>query len=116
MSVGVLPSSEATGPPLTPVTVSLAENAVPLNVPPASVTLTPGVALVMVNVVVDDATPRFIEILQSEADRLVTNRGEFLASFSEPDLNYLVERWSMKVGFCQAGDMKWGIYLASKKS
>lgn len=68
------------------------------------------------NVIVDDATPRFIEILTSEADRLVTNRGEFLASFSEADLNYLVERWAMKVGFCQAGDMKWGIYLASKKS
>ena len=68
------------------------------------------------DVVVDDATPRFIEILKSEADRLVTNRGEFLTSFSEADLNYLVERWAMKVGFCQAGDMKWGIYLASKKS
>ena len=59
--------------------------------------------------------PRFIEILKSEADRLVTKRGEFLASFSEADLNYLVERWAMKVGFCKAGDMKWGIYLASKR-
>ena len=68
------------------------------------------------SVVVDDATPRFIQILKSEADRLVNNRGEFLASFSEADLNYLVERWAMKVGFCQGGDMKWGIYLASKSS
>ncbi len=46
----------------------------------------------------------------------MTRRGEFLASFSEADLNYLVERWAMKVGFCKAGDMKWGIYLASKGS
>lgn len=68
------------------------------------------------DVVVDDATNRFIEILEREADSLVTRRGEFLASFSEPDLNYLVERWAMKVRFCQAGDMKWGIYLASKAS
>ena len=68
------------------------------------------------NVIVDDATPRFVEILEREADSLVTRRGEFLASFSEADLNYLVERWAMKVRFCKAGDMKWGIYLASKGS
>ena len=37
-----------------------------------------------------------------------TNRGEFLASFSEADLNYLVDRWAMKVRFCRGGDMKWG--------
>ena len=35
------------------------------------------------DVVVDDATNRFIEILEREADSLVTRRGEFLASFSE---------------------------------
>jgi phosphoethanolamine N-methyltransferase len=69
-----------------------------------------------VNVVVDDATAQFIEILESEADRLVTKRAEFLACFSESDLNYLVERWAMKVRFCRGGDMKWGIYLASKAS
>jgi phosphoethanolamine N-methyltransferase len=68
------------------------------------------------DVVVDDATARFIEILESEADRLVTKRALFLASFSEADLTYLVERWAMKVRFCKAGDMKWGIYLASKGS
>lgn len=69
-----------------------------------------------VDVKVDDATDRFIEILQSEADRLVEHRSEFLAAFSEEDLKYLVERWAMKVRFCQAGDMKWGIYLASKRA
>jgi phosphoethanolamine N-methyltransferase len=67
-------------------------------------------------VVVEDATAQFIEILQSESDRLVRNRAEFLASFSEADLNYLVERWAMKVGFCREGDMKWGIYQATKGS
>ncbi len=65
-----------------------------------------------VDVVVDDATAKFVEILQAEMDRLTNHRAEFLASFSEADLNYLVERWAMKVGFCQAVDMKWGIYLA----
>jgi phosphoethanolamine N-methyltransferase len=68
------------------------------------------------NVIVEDATALFVDILEREAESLVTRRSEFLASFSEADLNYLVERWAMKVGFCKAGDMKWGIYLASKGS
>jgi phosphoethanolamine N-methyltransferase len=49
-------------------------------------------------------------------DRLITNRAEFLATFSETDLNYLVERWQMKVRFCRCGDMKWGNFLASRGS
>ena len=68
------------------------------------------------DVVVDDATDKFVEILKSEEGRLVANRAEFLASFSEPDLDYLVDRWNMKIGFCGAGDMKWGIYVADKKA
>jgi phosphoethanolamine N-methyltransferase len=67
-----------------------------------------------VNIVVDDATAKFIEILRSEEDRLVNNRSDFLASFSAADLDYLVDRWNMKIGFCQAGDMKWGIYMADR--
>jgi hypothetical protein len=26
-----------------------------------------------------------------------------------------VERWAMKEQFCQAGDMKWGIYLGTRR-
>jgi phosphoethanolamine N-methyltransferase len=69
-----------------------------------------------VNVLVDDATARFVEILRSEENCLVTNRADFLASFSASDLDYLVDRWNMKIGFCQAGDMKWGIYVADKQA
>ena len=67
-----------------------------------------------VDVVVEDATDRFVTILEREIALLDANRADFLKSFSEEDLNYLVDRWKMKVGFCQAGDMKWGIYLATK--
>jgi phosphoethanolamine N-methyltransferase len=67
-----------------------------------------------VDVVVEDATDRFVNILEREIALLEANRADFLKSFSEEDLNYLVARWKMKVGFCQAGDMKWGIYLATK--
>lgn len=68
-----------------------------------------------VDVVVDDATARFVEILQNETGRLVDKPSEFLACFSEADLAYLVDRWEMKVGFCNNGDMKWGNYLATKR-
>ena len=67
-----------------------------------------------VNVVVDDATARFIEILRAEENRLVSDRADFLSSFSAADLDYLVDRWNMKIGFCQAGDMKWGNYVADR--
>jgi phosphoethanolamine N-methyltransferase len=68
-----------------------------------------------VNVQVEDATDRFVEILKREATTLTERRTEFLDSFTEKDLNYLVDRWQMKVGFCGAGDMKWGIYVAVKR-
>lgn len=66
------------------------------------------------DVVVDDATDTFVDILRREEKRLVDERQHFLTAFSEQDLNYLVDRWNMKIGFCKAGDMKWGIYLATK--
>jgi phosphoethanolamine N-methyltransferase len=68
-----------------------------------------------VDVVVDDATARFVEILKSETRQLVDNPKAFLQSFSADDLKYLVDRWGMKVGFCNRGDMKWGNYVATKK-
>jgi phosphoethanolamine N-methyltransferase len=66
------------------------------------------------DVVVEDATEKFIEILTREPKQLTDRRADFLASFTEDDLTYLAERWAMKVRFCQSGDMKWGIYLATK--
>ncbi len=67
-----------------------------------------------VDVVVEDATGQFLDILGRESERLVTRRDNFLASFTKQDLNYLLDRWAMKVRFCNAGDMKWGIYQASR--
>jgi phosphoethanolamine N-methyltransferase len=69
-----------------------------------------------VDVDVEDATGRFVDILVRESERLETDRADFLASFTEKDLNYLIERWAMKVRFCNAGAMKWGIYRARRRS
>ncbi|GAC1465602.1 MAG: methyltransferase domain-containing protein [Isosphaeraceae bacterium] len=68
-----------------------------------------------VDVVVEDATKKFMEIMKREGERLASNREDFVGMFSETDLNYLVERWAMKDGFCRAGDMKWGIYQARRR-
>jgi phosphoethanolamine N-methyltransferase len=68
-----------------------------------------------VDVVVDDATATFVDILRRESHRLSEHRSDFLAAFSPADLEYLVDRWAMKDRFCQAGDMKWGIYLGTKR-
>jgi phosphoethanolamine N-methyltransferase len=68
------------------------------------------------DVVVEDATGRFIDILRRESQRLEANRGDFLAVFGAEDLDYLLQRWAMKVRFCEAGDMKWGIYQAARRS
>jgi phosphoethanolamine N-methyltransferase len=67
------------------------------------------------DVIVDDATSAFVDILRRESKRLVDHRDEFLSSFSEEDLNYLVDRWAMKERFCEAGDMKWGLYQGSRR-
>jgi phosphoethanolamine N-methyltransferase len=66
------------------------------------------------DVAANDATPRFIEILENEMSRLIAHRAEFLSVFTEADLNYLVERWKMKLTFCRNGDMKWGNFLATR--
>ncbi len=64
---------------------------------------------------VTDGTDLFVDILRRESRRLVDHRTDFLSVFTEEDLNYLVDRWAMKMRFCQAGDMKWGIYLATRR-
>ena len=67
-----------------------------------------------VDVQVEDATPRFLDILAREPARLDANKADFLTMFRDEDFRYLADRWRMKVGFCEAGDMKWGIYSARK--
>ena len=67
-----------------------------------------------VDVDVEDATGKFIDIMKREAARLASNPEDFVGTFSEADLKYLIERWAMKDGFCHAGDMKWGIYKARR--
>jgi phosphoethanolamine N-methyltransferase len=63
---------------------------------------------------VDPASYGFVDILERESERLAANREDFLSAFREEDLDYLLDRWAMKVRFCRAGDMRWGIYQATR--
>ncbi len=67
-----------------------------------------------VDVEVEDATDKFIAIMKREAAQLAANPDDFVGTFSRADLDYLIDRWAMKDGFCRAGDMKWGIYKARR--
>jgi phosphoethanolamine N-methyltransferase len=63
---------------------------------------------------VEDATVRFVDILNRESQRLEMAREQFVSEFSESDLDYLIRRWAMKDEFCEEGAMKWGIFLAHR--
>ncbi len=65
-------------------------------------------------VIVDDWTDYFVETLRREQKNLIDNRDKFLADFSQEDLDYLYDRWERKIGYCQAGDMKVGLWHARK--
>jgi phosphoethanolamine N-methyltransferase len=67
-----------------------------------------------VDVVVEDATEMFRDIMRRESERLTANPDGFLNEFSVDDLTYLRDRWAMKERFCKAGDMKWGIYKGTR--
>ncbi|TNE47374.1 MAG: methyltransferase domain-containing protein [Deltaproteobacteria bacterium] len=67
-----------------------------------------------VDVVSDNWSTQFVEILRAEQGMLQSNRSEFLKDFSEEDLQYLHERWERKVQYCLEGDMQAGLWYGTK--
>ena len=65
-------------------------------------------------VVVEDRTEQFAAILQSEMAALEAERASFLKDFAVADLDYLRDRWSMKLDFCRRGDLKWGLFRVER--
>lgn len=66
------------------------------------------------DVVADDRTSQFIDILELELERFGEHKAEFLAKFHEYDYDYIVEGWKSKVIRCGNGDQAWGLFTASK--
>lgn len=62
----------------------------------------------------EDITDTFITSLQKELDSLTARKAQFLEEFSLEDYEYLDTRWKKKIKFCQAGDFRWGFFIAQK--
>jgi len=66
------------------------------------------------NVVAEDRTTQFIDILETELKRFRNVKERFLRQFKEVDYNYIVEGWEAKVVRCRNGDQAWGLFTATK--
>ncbi|CAM6108571.1 unnamed protein product [Calypogeia fissa] len=66
------------------------------------------------DVVAEDRTDQFVEILKAELEGTRLNRDQFIADFSEHDYNYIVDGWEAKLKRCGRGEQKWGLFVAAK--
>jgi len=65
-------------------------------------------------VVAEDRSPQFIEILEQELSRLQEQKENFLKEFTEADYQTLVEGWNAKIFRCKKGDQVWGFFKGTK--
>lgn len=68
------------------------------------------------NVVADDRTEQFVDILEAELKRFIRRKSPFLDQFDEHDFDYIVSGWSAKLERCGSGDQAWGLFTATKPS
>ncbi|RHY81399.1 hypothetical protein DYB37_003339 [Aphanomyces astaci] len=66
------------------------------------------------DVVAEDRTEHFTNVLEAELARTVANRDEFIAQTSEKDYQDIVGGWESKLTRCADGDQKWGLFLGYK--
>ncbi|XP_037036442.1 phosphoethanolamine N-methyltransferase 1-like [Bradysia coprophila] len=66
------------------------------------------------NVVADDRTRQFIDILNVELNGFNERKSGFLQQFEEHYFDYIVNGWEAKVVRCTAGDQAWGLFTAKK--
>lgn len=67
-----------------------------------------------VDVVAEDKTDLFVEILTNELRRTEKVKDKFIADFSEGGYNEIIEGWKAKLERCQKGEQKWGLFIARK--
>lgn len=65
-------------------------------------------------VVVEDITAALIALLRLERQSLRTRREELCMKYGRADFDYLLERWSKKIAFCEGGDLKWGLFVEKR--
>ncbi|KMT04343.1 hypothetical protein BVRB_8g184180 [Beta vulgaris subsp. vulgaris] len=68
-----------------------------------------------VDVIAQDKTDQFIQVLQKELDSLEKEKDKFIADFSEGDYNDIVDGWKAKLIRTKVGEQRWGLFIANKK-
>ncbi|GAB4845305.1 hypothetical protein Ancab_038714 [Ancistrocladus abbreviatus] len=66
-------------------------------------------------VVAEDRTDQFIQVLQRELNEVEKNKEEFISDFSEEDYNDIVGGWKAKLVRSSSGEQCWGLFIAKKK-
>ncbi|CAN4086614.1 unnamed protein product [Withania somnifera] len=66
------------------------------------------------DVVAEDRTKQFIEVLQKELDTVEKGRESFIHEFSEQDYNEIVGGWKAKLIRSSSGEQRWGLFIAKK--
>jgi len=62
-----------------------------------------------------DFSETFLKYLKLELEKFMAQKEDFLKSFRQEDYDFLAERWERKIRMVgDAGDMKWGLYVAKK--
>ncbi|GMN46226.1 hypothetical protein TIFTF001_015402 [Ficus carica] len=67
------------------------------------------------DVVAEDRTDQFINVLQRELDAVEKEKDQFIADFSKEDYDEIVDGWKAKLIRCTSGEQKWGLFVAKKK-
>ncbi|CAO2827093.1 unnamed protein product [Amaranthus hypochondriacus] len=66
-------------------------------------------------VIADDRTNQFIQVLQKELDTLEKEKEDFIHDFSKEDYNDIVSGWKAKLTRSSVGEQRWGLFIALKK-
>lgn len=67
------------------------------------------------DVVAEDRTDQFMNVLQKELDAVEKEKEEFIQDFSEEDYNDIVGGWKSKMNRSSCGEQRWGLFIAKKK-
>lgn len=67
------------------------------------------------NVVAENVTPFFVEMLKLEKEKLTAMKEKFVAEFSEKDFDDLINGWNEKLVRCGEGHQVWGKISCEKE-
>ncbi|XP_029297693.1 phosphoethanolamine methyltransferase isoform X2 [Cottoperca gobio] len=66
------------------------------------------------NVVSEDRTAQFIQVIKKELQRAEAIKHEFIQEFSEEDYFTIANGWREKLGRSISGDQQWGLFYATR--